>query len=548
MSLLRADRAALVHLFTRRLGRRHALGLVIGHLLLALMSWWFARTIAARPSLLAMIHRQASGDSLTGLCGYGLLAGPLVAGWLGLSLAQRQLFDAPEMPLWRSAPLPRWRPAAQVLLRAGFACSTWAAALAAPFLWVMLQRAAQPTPALLLLPLAVLAATLPLLAVLMAGQIVLMRFFAGRWLRLVFALLSALMSVGFMSWFLLTVLAPDGAQRQQVARVAADPMGLPWTVDCGARLLANAATGRPIAPALLTVAVWLLGSAFAFVAIANLHPAAAERHLAAQAPLWRGGRRHLSSRPWLAIAQKELCQVLQQPGALLGFLLFALLVVAMVMNRVLVSGILADAELPRPLAHLGALLTHWFLAVMLVLYAHMGRLVSWDGPQWPLWMQAPVAPRRLLFGKLFAVGLLLLWPLFVVGSAGAWAMQVERATLLTYCGVAAGGTLLALGVLAVIGTLPRLLRPDDGGQVLQGARGFLAALLLVVTFELAVAPAVIGFVWLRDRAHRSLLREAELLAYAPWLVATAIAAGSLFLLAGSWLGSRHLRRLLLPRE
>jgi hypothetical protein len=284
-----------------------------------------------------------------------------------------------------------------------------------------------------------------------------------------------------------------------------------------------------------------------FALVALLHAGACERHLATTAPAWRSGRRRLSARTWLAIGQKELCQVLQQPGALVGFLLFAVLVLAMVKNGVLATGILADATLPRPLAHLGAMMTHWFLAVMLVLYAHMGRLVSWDGPQWPLYMQAPVAPHALLGGKLLAVAVLLLWPLLLVGAASGFVLGADRATLWTYLGVALGGTGLALGVLAVVGTLPWLLRPDDGGQVLQGARGFLAALLLVVTFELTVAPAVIGFGWLRLLVQRAAIRDSELLAQAPTLVAATVACGALVALAGLWLGSRNMRRLLQPR-
>ncbi len=114
-----------------------------------------------------------------------------------IGLAQRQLFDSPELLLWRQAPIARWRPALQVLLRAGFTSSCWAAALAAPFLVAVLRHHDASPLGYAMLPVAIVGATLPLLAILLAVQIVLMRFFAGRWLRLLLATAGALASVGF---------------------------------------------------------------------------------------------------------------------------------------------------------------------------------------------------------------------------------------------------------------------------------------------------------------------------------------------------------------
>ena len=547
MNLLRADLRLLGNLVATTAGRRLLVGVATGHVLLAAMSWLFATTLLGQRHLLATIHRQSGGDSLPGLLGYGLMACPLVATWLGLALAQRQLFEAPELPLWRTAPIAGWRGPLQALLRAMFVSGTWALALAGPFVVAVLQARAAPMVAYALVPVAIAGATAPLLATLLAVQIVLVRFFAGRWLRLCFVILSALASVGFMTWFLLTLFAPGPQRLQDAVAVASQPQQLPWAVASGARLLADAADGEIDLAVLLRVLGWLLGSVVAFTFVARLHPHACERHLAAEPPLWRHRSRRWPVAVAAAVRRKEFAQVLQQPGALIGFLVFAMLVFALTRNEVLVSGLVGNDRLPRPVVQLGVLLIHWFLAVLLVLYAHMGRLVLWDGPQWSLYMASPAAPGLLLRGKLQSVFVFLLWPLLLVAVTGAWSQAADRLTLIAFVGAGLGGNLAALGVLAIIGTWPRLMRPDQGGQVLQGGRSFLAALLLVVTFELACAPVVVGWWWCNRELESWRPDSHELQAAAAAVVAAALVYGSLLATIGNWIGTRNMRRLLLPQ-
>jgi hypothetical protein len=247
------------------------------------------------------------------------------------------------------------------------------------------------------------------------------------------------------------------------------------------------------------------------------------------------------------VRRKELAQVLQQPGALLGFLLSGCLVLVLMSQRSLLHGMLDDPQLPADVTAAAALLVYWFLAVMLVLYAHMGRFALWDGPQWSLYVAAPAAPGAILRGKQTAVLWLLAWPLLLVAGCGAPWLGASLPAVATFVGVALGGTLSALGVLTAVGTWPRLMRPDDGGPVAQGGRGFLAALLLVALFEVvAVAPAVFGWLWLVDHARGRYLARETTLAALPWVVGAAWLLGLLVAGFGSWLGVRNYRRLLGP--
>lgn len=545
--LLTADLRQLQNLGTTRGGRRLLFGTCIGFALLGLLSYWFAQGILERPQLLALIEHRSGGDSLHGLIGYGLMACPLVATWLGLALAQRQLFEQRELLLWRQSPLPAWRLPLQILLRATFVSTCQATALAGPFVCVVLASSPAPAWAAPLVLVAIVGATAPLLAMLLAVHIVLVRFFAGRWLRLVFTVAGALASVAFSSWLLLTLFSPGQEQVQSVVAVAGRPAQLPWTVDNGAALLAAAARGGLDVHALLALLGWLATALGVFMIVARLHAGACERHFAAEPPAFRRSGQRWPASIAATVRRKEFAQLLQQPGALIGFLVFAVLVFALAKDQVLVGALLQNDRLPRAVVHTGVMLAQWFLAVMLVLYAHMGRLTTWDAAQWSLYMAAPDAAFAILRGKLQAICVFLAWPLLLVALAGMWFLQAERLTLLVYCGMALGGTWAALGVLAFVGTLPFLMRPDDSGAAAPPGKGLFGALLLVFGFYLVLAPVVPAWLWLDEHARLHGLEPAEAAAWAPAIVGGSLAYGAVIAAIGFAIGTHNFRRMLRPR-
>ena len=202
MGLLTADLRALANLPREAIGRRLLVHLAVGLGILGMLSWWIASSLLARPELLALAHRQSGGNSQASLVAMGLIPCPMAATWLGLSLAQRQLFETPELGLWQSAPIAPWRGAVQILLRSSFMAVVWAAALAVPFLATLLLHWRAPALAWLALPSAIVTATVPLIATLLVVQIALVRLFAGRILRLVLTTLGAAASVAFSTWLL----------------------------------------------------------------------------------------------------------------------------------------------------------------------------------------------------------------------------------------------------------------------------------------------------------------------------------------------------------
>jgi hypothetical protein len=544
MGLLRADLVALTNLPATAAGRRTTVGTVLGLGMLAFLWWSVAQAMLQHPQMLPMLQQTSGGDSLRALLGIGLMPCPIAASWLGLSLAQRQLFESPELLLWRTAPLPGWRAAIQVLLRACFLTLLWAGALSLPFVATLLWRSPAGWLAWSLVPVAILCCTVPLLATLLAVQIVLVRFFAGRVLRIVLAVVAALASVGFSTWLLLGLFAPEPTRLQMV------PGGgerLPWTIETAASLLAAAANGRLDTIALRAALGWVGLAVSLFWFAAKLHPRAVEKHGEAQAPLLR------QRRTWwpTGIAghgrRQAVAPGVQQPGALIGFLVFAVLVFVLAHERVLVAGMLRDSRLPRDLAHTAAMATLWYLAVLLVLYAHMGRLALWDGPQWSLYAASPAAPHAILRGKLQAVSVFLLWPLVLVAAAGAHQFGASLTAVGSFAGIALGGTFAALGVLAMVGTSPRLMRPDDGGHMVQGGRSFLAALLLVLLFQVAMTPAMFGWLQLGEHLRRHRLGSELAREWTPWVIAAALLHGLLVGAIGLACGVRNFRRLTAPR-
>ncbi len=547
MNLLLADLRSVANLPLTRAGRQQTAGLLVGLGLLATLSWWFAQAIVEHHELVVRLHLDR-GDSQRALLGYGLMACPIVASWLGLAQGQRQLFEAPELALWRQAPIPPWRGAMQVLLRATFASTTWAAALGGPFLVAVLQQMNTPPWAWLLLPLAIVGATMPLLTTVLATQLVLVRFFAGRVLRLVLTAAGGLAAVGFYAWLLLTMFSRSGPRPPAPLTGATAGESLPWTVDQGAALLASAGRGVLAVEPLLGIAGWLALSCAIFWGAAHLHPRAQERQLAAEPPLWRHRGRRWPTSLAATVRKKELAQVLQQPGALIGFLLYALLVFVMTKQRVFVGGLLANDELPRDLVHFVSMLVQWMLAVLLVLYAHMGRLVLWDSVQWSLWVASPAAPGAILRGKLTAIFVLLLWPAALVAASGAAQLEASGPTLLAFAIAALGASFVAIGVIALVGTWPRLVRPGDAPQSAQGSRGFLAALLLVVTFQaLTMVPAQLGLQLLEVASRRHLLTDTAVWRHAPLAIAALWLYGLAIAGLGVAVGTRNYRALLRPR-
>lgn len=545
MSLIAADLRALANLPTSAVGRRMTLSLAIGLGLLSLMSWWLAKAVLDSSDLHILMGLNSTPDVTARLIGYGLMTCPMVATWLGLATAQKQLFETPELMLWRQAPIAGYRGPMQIFLRSVFMSSLWAAALSAPFVVAVMQKSPAPATAYALVPLAIISCTVPLLATLLSVQIVMVRFLAGRWLRLILSAIAALASVGFTIWLLLNLFTNGGDRIQEIEIAAQGSQRMAMTVHAAATMLSAAVNRVLTIQQMLPVLGWTIGSLLLFFSASLLHPRAHERFIESDRPMWRRSNQRWPTSLASNVRKKEFAQVLQQPGALIGFLVFAVLVFALARERVLVGNILSYSRLPHEVRNLAALLTWWFLAVLLVLYAHMGRLALWDGAQWPLYISSPARPGWILRGKLQAIGVFLLWPLVLVASIGVQSLGVEFKTVLWFFGFALTGTFIALAVVAVIGTWPRVMRPDNEGQILQGGKSFVAAMVMVTTFHITMMPAAILWQWITNPRNRVTSYLAD--EWLPSILGIAVGYAAIITMIGFLIGGWNYRRLLAPR-
>lgn len=547
MPLLLADLRAVLN-GLRRDGRGSMTGRLLPPLTLGCMYWLLGRMLLEHWEFFSVV--RGGGEPLDYLVAHALSPCPVIAGWIGFAQAQRHLFGSPELPLWLSAPVWRGRAATQILLRSSGTALLWAAALALPLLLQLLAYAREhqipvSATAYLILPLALATAVLPSLCVVLALQIGLMRMARGRIARAALGATSSLAAFGFPIFLLAQVFAGASGRAQELSTAARDGAQPPPLVATAARLVDAGMNDTVTLAAMQPALILLAGSIAAFLMVAGLHPVALQNYQLAHRPR-RISRRNWPASPLGAIRRKEFAQLLQQPGALLHMLVVGGMVYVLAAKRFFVSGLLNSVAMPAPARHCAAMLALWFLAVLMLLYAHMGRLAIWDGKQWPLYLQAPTRHVTLLIGKLQVIAALLLWPIVVAGAAGLHWFGAELGTVVMFVGFALAGNLVALAVVAAVGTWPWLVRRELNGTLSQGSRGLIGSIVLVMTFYLALSPALVMWITLGDPS-RFVVNGFDMIDWAPWLLLMAFAFAGLLAAGSLWLSSYNYSKLMRSR-
>jgi hypothetical protein len=461
------------------------------------MYWVIGRLILSHWELLPLLRE--GGDPVDYLFAHGLGPCPVVAGWIGFVLAQRQMFEAPELDLWLASPGWRGKAALQVMLRSGTTAMLWALALTVPLLWQLLDIRQSPPSAYALLPIAVAGAVLPSLLVVMTAQVALMRLARGRAGRAFLSVASALAAFGFPLFLLVQVFASTSGQLQAVSAVANGGGSPSVLVANAADLLSHAAEGALSAEAMWTVLGLLAAALVVFVLFAPLHPVAVQNHRLAHRPRRHRGRRWLGQAA-ATLRRKEVAQLLQQPGAVLHMLLVGGMVYLLAGKGVFVTELLQSPALPLTVRQVAAMLVMWAFSVLMLLYAHMGRLAIWDGAQWSLYSMSPTRPLTILQAKLLVIALLLQWPVLVAAVAGAHWFDAGPTAIAWLFAFTTAGTGIALATITAVGTWPWLVRREVDGRLSQGSKGMIGSLTLVSAFYFALAPAFL--VWW-DATHRS---------------------------------------------
>ena len=210
--------------------------------------------------------------------------------------------------------------------------------------------------------------------------------------------------------------------------------------------------------------------------------------------------RSRSGRGWSGAAarttfRKELAQILHQPSQLIGLLFSAIVIVVMAGSRFLTDRVLGAGELPEPVRHCFLIVGLWLFAQLTIAPSCLFRLTVADGPQWPLYVGAPVARTTLLRGKLVLIALLQAWPAPIALVVGRVLYGADALALLLATAILPAALLWTTSLTAAIGTIPMLMKPDpERSNVL----ALLAVLIMLIALQLSVIPGIQAWLMLTD--------------------------------------------------
>ncbi|MBK8979469.1 MAG: hypothetical protein IPM29_26515 [Planctomycetes bacterium] len=486
LRLLAADLRALVNVVGRREGRRSATATLVSLGFLLAVSWLFGQVLAMTPEVAELRH-GLDADRARAAAGTLLMPALVMTLWFSFGGGARQLFEAPTLGLWWTAPLSSRAITLALWLRFATIVAVWCTALTTPAL-SSLGGALGLRFGLPALAAAALCLTLPTVAFVFAVQILVQRYLFGRRARLVMAGITTVGSLAFSAILIVGGLAQRDAAMAVVFAIRGRAV-FPWLIEAPARLLAEDALGGVSATTALLAAATPLLAAVVLALLGPLHRLAWE--IAGEAPESLGRRRR--NRPWptsaqAAVFRKELAQLLHQPGQLLGILFSTLIVVVLGASR-FVGDHLDDArELPNGMRPVFMMLGLWLFAQLTVAPGCMVRLVVVDGRQWPLYMSAPVRTGALLLGKLRAAALLQAWPALVAVLIGATELGAGPAQIGLFLWIVPAGIAWTTALTGFVGTIPPLMRPAED-------RNHLAVLLGVAILLLSLQLTALPGIW-----------------------------------------------------
>lgn len=543
--LIWSDLQATANSFVRRGARAPLIGTAMTLLLIGALSQLFGRVLVD-----AVLQRNEVLAHYSTAALFGLIVTPtsLVSIWFGLAACQRRLFEARELDLLLTAPLRPTRIVFASFGRVWLLTCVYSLALVGPTSHMLLSSFEAPGYAWGVLVGCIALATGAPLAGIIAVTIALLRWFAGRTIKILLTLLISALSLAF-SLFLLSAAFGRERQAHAVLDLASGERPQPWMIEAAGNLMA-ASLGEPwahdsVLRGLGSLALALLVLMF----ISRWHPGAVERsRLSERPPLSLGLGRPWPTRPIALLRRKEFARILQEPRQLFGLVLYGLMLVLAARTRLLIDAPLAVEEAPERARQVVAMLTLWFLGVLMALPTNFGRFVLGDGRQWDLYRSAPVRPRHLLIAKLQASAAILAWPWIVVAVIGATVLDFDRLAVGVYLALSLCGNALALAILTPIATLPLLVKPQDDGTTGQHGRTLLAVFGLILLFEVLVAvPGIVAWIFLAHRweAGAPIPQETTLALYA---IGAATAYATALTVPAWWLSRRNLRALLRPRK
>ncbi len=358
--------------------------------------------------------------------------------------------------------------------------------------------------------------------------------------------MSALGSLTFSVLLLLGAIGRDDAASGFLA-MARGRSAYPAVLDVPARLLADWSLGGSGAAELPSAGALLAGAAAGLAIVSMLYRRAWGNAQRAVLPLRRRG----IARPWPASAtavvfRKELAQIAQQPGQLLGLLVSTLFVVVLAGSRLFGRELFAEQRLPADEQAVFVLMATWLVAQVTIVPGSVLRVALLDGPQWQLYVLAPASRAAILRGKLLSIALLQAWPAAIAAIVGRVQLGASVAALATFGALVPVAVLWASSVSVWVGTIPGLIRP---GPERNPVLALVAVALAIFLLQLTAVPGAFAWLWLVERqAGAGPLAGMSTSGAHAVLIGAAQGVGLLASAAALALAGRQLRRLTRPEH
>ena len=452
-ALLATELRTLSNLFLRRSGRKELIGFLILISCTLFGGLIIGHTFVDDSRVVEALQKDDTGTLARLLLATALLPTVMLALAVAMQQVRDGLFARPDIELVLTSPSPPYSSLLMVFLRVLIGTTTIGASiLIAPTVLVLL-RANLSLLGILMIPPAIVLCTGPVIAVIVAMQVLLKRFLATPRIELAFQFVGAVVMIAFALIVMIGFMSGDDeAERlmKLLQKVEKPPALLDWPAQL---LLAPSGLGMPVSSLGGLLLLAILPAAVIGV-LGPLYPRAYENSVVSGPPIFRSRRGH--GRRWPAtlfksILARDLAEVRQVPANLFLFVFLAILVVWIGISSLWSPP--SGGAIPSLAHEVFGLVPRWTMALLISASLVTPGMVFGEKAQWPLLASAPIDRRTLLLGRLIGLSSPPAWCLLVtVVTAVALGTSALGAALFLL--VAIPSFVLTMATVAFAGTLP----------------------------------------------------------------------------------------------
>ena len=454
MLFLRTELRALTNLLATPSGRKELLGLVITLGCMAFGMMIITNRMLGHEKLLEVIRDDESGTLLRFFLGLGFLPVLMLSLSLVMSVGRTGLFERAEARLVLASPAKRGGTIHLVFWRSMVQCALMSFVLVLVPVFHLLRETGQGAAPYLVTPFVALLLLAPVIALVLAVHVALMRWLASPRLKLAVQTVSGLLGVAGAALAMTGFIIDDDDALEMAQSLAENPT-LPFLLDVPAGAV-TAAAGYTVSPTLFAwLAVFLVGPFALLSFMGRFFSRAHENSIVVARPVFRARRLPAGSgAPWprhvaLSVARRDAAEILRDPGGAFVYLFLAVFAVG---ATILEFGASSTGKVPETVATTISLFTQWSLLSMIVAMMLTPAVSMGEKAQQPLLAASPARRSHLLLGRSFGLALVFAWVL-LVKTISSVAVGHDAGIVLGAIAVTVPSTLFTLSLVFAFGTL-----------------------------------------------------------------------------------------------